>query len=338
MNAEELAIYDRLIGSESVLSQSTKEQMEEYRDSIGMFGVLLYKMRNALRNLTNDEERIRKFSEWGNIMKDVSSMDGILKANNIPAEFIALYKSILSEQNNAIKGLSYYTANACYNNEHSGIVYAPNLPVKNSMSQCFRDCSALMGLDENINFSQASSMDYCFYGSSLLPCDIILDIPNCTSLAFMGGNFKNIKLVNANKVINYSQFQYQNINISRIEGLNLNRVTSIGAFINTTCEVLFEGIIYGEDGSITRDETVENYWLYQDILGSTTATWPYVMRTEDLYALCLLAYDWKTNPKRHALGSHRLSGYFSVAQKSALNAAYGENNIRQIMEDKGWIY
>lgn len=289
------------------------------------------------------------FSQFATRMAQITGLDGIMSSSGYPQGFADALCDILLEQNNALDGISAYTHDLFYDNERSGIVYAPELPViAGSCTNIFRNCTNLLAISPNIDWSHATSLSRAFENSGIIPSPITLDVAACTTLFAMGGNFTEIHLRNSNNVTSYSQFNNANLYVRKITGVNVSNATNIGAFAHinsplTTIE--FEGLAINDDGTATWDDGVVNYIRNSAITwnsGQNNLFTSFLthLSAASMLAFCYLAYDWVQNPQGLTAGANDAYRQFDFTdlQKAAIAAAFPNIDVRQLMEDKGWTY
>lgn len=279
-----------------------------------------------------------------------------------------------------------YSANYCYDNgsrpqgdpriDRATIVYAYN-PTRykggkaptGSLENCFRDCTSLLDLDRDIDWQYVTSLSHAFDGTTILPTtEIVFNIPLCTNVSYLGGNFCKITFVGARSVSNITQMAFTNIFLREIAGWNLANVISSTSPLPRLAvveKISFDGLTinaeYGSEiwagGNLpyhcdATDARAVNYIRSGLVFyKSASAGRASVIANQSLLdgasllALCYMAYDWTNNPEQLTASqdeSANLSFDFTAAQKDTLAAYIALNgwsiDPTTIMSTKGWIY
>ncbi len=321
-------------------------------------------------------------------------IDNVVIAAGYPPSAIDAIVNMLNGQDYAIAaGMNTenwtYTANFCYQDgnqadgsqrsERAKIVYAPKPPVRptGSLANVFRDCSSLMGIDPNIaddevvGWQAVTSLSYAFNGSTILPTtELSLDIPECLSMLYFGGNFKKIKFVNSRKLNGITEFQYTNVFLNAIENWNVGNVISstvpLPSLGNVLQDITFDGLtIDNSDGTASwaggqdyrcdaDDANAFNLIRSGQVLGKTATVACQVslqsaLTAETMLLLVYMAYDWGTEDDSHnPLGlsnrpsSAMLTYDFTETQKQTLAGYIAKMgwtiDPQAILAAKGWTY
>lgn len=340
----------------------------------------------------SEDPNEQDLGDYVRIAAQAIGIDNVVIAAGYPSSAIKSIVYMLTGQDDAIAaGMSgdnwTYTANFCYDDgnqaagspraERAKIVYAPKPPVRpsGSLANVFRDCTSLKAIDPDIasdsivGWREVTSLNYAFSGSTILPVtEIRLDIPECTEMAYFGGNFHKITFLNCRKLTSMTQFQYSNIFLEEIEGWNLAQVRNATLPLPNKGDILktitFDGLsINTANGSAqwaggspfycdTTDSEAVNFVRSGAVLSAQTAVTSCqiaeqtALDAKTLLALIYMAYDWTNNPLGLALADKPdtalLTYNFKNTQKSSL-ATYISNmgwsiNPQTIMEAKGWTY